>query len=68
MPPKGYAVGSIEGRVAVEYIDPSAESQKRKFAFKCHRQKADNGEDTIFPVNALAFHPRFFWGGLAFVE
>jgi len=54
---EGYAVGSIEGRVAVEYIDPSAESQKRKFAFKCHRQKADNGEDTIYPVNALAFHP-----------
>lgn len=57
--PPGYAVGSIEGRVAVEYIDPNAESQKRKFAFKCHRLKAENDEDTIFPVNALAFHSRY---------
>lgn len=52
-------MGSIEGRVAVDYIDPSAESMQRKFAFKCHRLKAENGEDTIFPVNALVFHPRW---------
>lgn len=51
-------MGSIEGRVAIDYIDPSPESQKRKFAFKCHRLKADDGQDTIFPVNALVFHPK----------
>ncbi|PWY68413.1 nuclear pore complex subunit [Aspergillus heteromorphus CBS 117.55] len=52
----GYASSSIEGRVAVEWFDPSAESQARKYAFKCHRQTADD-IDVVYPVNALAFHP-----------
>lgn len=52
----GYASSSIEGRVAVEWFDPSPESQARKYAFKCHRQAADD-VDVVFPVNALAFHP-----------
>ena len=55
----GYASSSIEGRVAVEWFDPSAESQARKYAFKCHRQPASDasGADIVYPVNALAFHP-----------
>ncbi|KAL1917746.1 uncharacterized protein VTP21DRAFT_3580 [Calcarisporiella thermophila] len=53
---EGYASSSIEGRVAVEFFDNSPESQSRKYAFKCHRQVVD-GVDTVFPVNALAFHP-----------
>lgn len=53
---KGYASSSIEGRVAVEYFDESKESQKGHFAFKCHRATVD-GVDTVYPVNALAFHP-----------
>jgi len=52
----GYASSSIEGRVAVEWFDPSAESQARKYAFKCHRQ-AQEDVDVVYPVNALAFHP-----------
>lgn len=55
----GYATSSIEGRVAVEWFDASAESQARKYAFKCHRQPdptADN-TDVVYPVHALAFHP-----------
>ena len=52
----GYSSSSIEGRVAVEWFDPSEESQSRKYAFKCHRQTVD-GEDIIYPVHALAFHP-----------
>lgn len=52
----GYASSSIEGRVAVEWFDPSQTSQARKYAFKCHRQVVD-GVDVIYPVNALAFHP-----------
>ncbi|KAL9000098.1 MAG: hypothetical protein Q9169_001173 [Polycauliona sp. 2 TL-2023] len=52
----GYASSSIEGRVAVEWFDPSPESQARKYAFKCHRQ-ANEGIDVVYPVNALAFHP-----------
>ena len=52
----GYASSSIEGRVAVEWFDASEESQARKYAFKCHRQTVD-GQDIVYPVNALAFHP-----------
>lgn len=43
------------GRVAVEYLDPSPEVQKKKYAFKCHRIK-ENGVEMIYPVNAIAFH------------
>lgn len=52
---EGYVMSSIEGRVAVEYFDPDPEVQKKKFAFKCHRNKEDNME-TIYPVNAISFH------------
>lgn len=51
----GYVLSSIEGRVAVEYFDPSPEIQKRKYAFKCHRIKEKEIE-LIYPVNAIAFH------------
>lgn len=54
----GYASSGIEGRVAVEWFDPSEESQARKYAFKCHRQNVD-GVDVVYPVNALAFHPMY---------
>ncbi|XP_052099835.1 mitotic checkpoint protein BUB3-like [Mytilus californianus] len=52
---QGYVLSSIEGRVAVEYLDPSPEVQKKKYAFKCHRIK-ENGIEMIYPVNAIAFH------------
>lgn len=48
----GIAVGSIEGRVAIEYLDDiGVASGKKKYAFKCHRIS-----DTIYPVNTIAFH------------
>ncbi len=53
----GYASSSIEGRVAVEWFDAGAESQARKYAFKCHRQTGVDGVDVVYPVNTLAFHP-----------
>lgn len=53
---EGYASSSIEGRVAVEWFDPSNESQARKYAFKCHRQQVDD-VDVVYPVNSIAFHP-----------
>ncbi|KAK3739385.1 hypothetical protein QZH41_015772 [Actinostola sp. cb2023] len=52
---QGYVLSSIEGRVAVEFFDPSPEVQKRKYAFKCHRIKEKDIE-LICPVNAIAFH------------
>lgn len=53
---EGYASSSIEGRVAVEWFDPSNESQARKYAFKCHRQP-EGDVDVVYPVNTVAFHP-----------
>eukprot|EP00916_Digyalum_oweni_P010316 GHVL01017296.1.p1 GENE.GHVL01017296.1~~GHVL01017296.1.p1 ORF type:complete len:162 (+),score=25.78 GHVL01017296.1:222-707(+) len=52
----GFAVGSTEGRVSWEFFDNNAEIQKKKYAFKCHR-KTVHGQDLIFPVNAISFHP-----------
>jgi len=56
----GYLLTSVEGRVAVEYFDPSQEWQDRKFAFKCHRYVDKETQSvTVFPVNCSAFHPTF---------
>jgi len=52
----GYALSSIEGRVAMEYFDPSPQVQEQKYAFKCHRVNI-NGIDHVYPVNTIAFHP-----------
>lgn len=54
---QGYVLSSIEGRVAVEYFDPSPEKQKMKYAFKCHRVK-NEGVEYIYPVNAITFHSK----------
>jgi len=55
---QGYVLSSIEGRVAVEYFDPSPEVQKKKYAFKCHRIK--EGEiECCYSVNAISFHHGF---------
>ena len=51
----GYAVSSVEGRVAMEYFDEDPAVQARKYAFKCHRRR-EGDTDTVFPVNSLAFH------------
>lgn len=51
---QGFVLSSIEGRVAVEYLDTSSEVQKKKYAFKCHRIKED-GLERIYPVNAIRF-------------
>jgi len=53
-----YAVGSIEGRVGVEYFKADPDS-KSKFAFRCHRSKDKDGNEVINPVNAIAFHPTY---------
>jgi len=50
-------MGSVEGRVAIEYFDPSAEVQANKYAFKCHRTTV-NGVTTLYPVNSIAYHPK----------
>jgi len=52
----GYALSSVEARVAVEYFDASAAVQKKKYAFKCHRRTSGK-QQLLYPINALAFHP-----------
>lgn len=51
-----FALASVAGRVAIEFVAES--EQGRQYAFKCHRKVID-GVDTIFPVNSLAFHPSY---------
>lgn len=53
--PSGYAVGSTEGRVAVQYVNPV--DPKDNFSFKCHRLTDGSGYLDIYAVNDLAFHP-----------
>jgi len=55
---QGYVISSIEGRVAVEYFDMNPETQRKKYAFKCHSQK-DNTSEVIYPVNAIAFNSNY---------
>lgn len=54
----GYAQGSIEGRVAIEYFDPSPKIQAQKYAFKCHRVPCSD-IDLVSPVNSLSFHKKY---------
>lgn len=54
--PNGYALGSIEGRVAIQYVNPA--SPKDNFTFKCHRSNGTpNTYQDIYAVNDIAFHP-----------
>eukprot|EP00727_Mastigamoeba_balamuthi_P002483 m51a1_g12231 putative mitotic checkpoint protein BUB3 (333) ;mRNA; r:78625-79997 len=55
----GFAIGSIEGRIAMEYFDMAPEVQAQKYAFKCHRIQSPEGCDIVHPVNAIAFHPGY---------
>lgn len=60
----GFVCASIEGRVAVDFVDPSAEVQQSRYAFKCHRQSTSSDPATgspmeiVYPVNAVAYHPK----------
>ena len=53
----GFIVGSIEGRVGVEYLTES--ETNKPFSFRCHRTKDNFGTEMIYPVNAIAMHPVF---------
>jgi len=51
----GFAIGSIEGRVGVQYVHKVP--NKDHFAFKCHRQGQNN--TNVYSVNCLAFQKTF---------
>ncbi|OJD36152.1 poly + rna export protein [Diplodia corticola] len=54
----GFAVGSIEGRCAIQYVEEKDASSN--FSFKCHRVTDDTSRDIakVFSVNAISFHPQ----------
>ncbi|KAF2771257.1 WD40 repeat-like protein [Teratosphaeria nubilosa] len=56
--PNGYAVGSIEGRCAIQYVEDKDSSNN--FSFKCHRQQLPNDRNlsNVYSVNAISFHPQ----------
>ncbi|KAJ3045661.1 hypothetical protein HDV00_007787 [Rhizophlyctis rosea] len=47
---RGFAVGSVEGRVGIQYVDPK--DAAANFSFKCHRD-----DKNIYSVNSIQFHP-----------
>ncbi|KAE9408488.1 WD40 repeat-like protein [Gymnopus androsaceus JB14] len=54
----GFAVGSIEGRVAFQYIEEKNRSYD--YSFRCHRQdsKPNNKDQSlVYSVNDINFHP-----------
>jgi mRNA export factor len=48
----GFAIGSIEGRVGLHWIDEK--QQSLNFAFRCHREG-----NKAFSVNSISFHPQY---------
>ncbi|KAG6918654.1 hypothetical protein DXG01_012775 [Tephrocybe rancida] len=54
----GFAVGSIEGRLGIQYIEDR--DQVKNFTFRCHRRDVvPNSKDQadIYAVNDIRFHP-----------
>ncbi|KAL8955706.1 MAG: hypothetical protein Q9183_006551, partial [Haloplaca sp. 2 TL-2023] len=53
----GFAVGSIEGRCAIQYVEEKDASAN--FSFKCHRNSGTGANNTnVDSGNALSFHPQ----------
>lgn len=51
----GFAVGSIEGRCAIQYVEESNASSN--FSFKCHRDPPSGNVTNVYAVNDISFHP-----------
>ena len=53
----GYAVGSIEGRCAIQYVEEKDHASN--FSFKCHRETptGQSNVSNVYSVNAISFHP-----------
>lgn len=54
----GYAVGSVEGRCAIQYVEDKDASLN--FSFKCHRDtnNAPANASNVYAVNDISFHPQ----------
>ncbi|KAI0087307.1 Poly(A)+ RNA export protein [Irpex rosettiformis] len=54
----GFAVGSVEGRVAIQYVEEKDSSSN--FSFKCHRRDqspTSKDQSLVYAVNDITFHP-----------
>ncbi|KAJ2490308.1 RNA export factor gle2 [Coemansia sp. RSA 2050] len=51
----GYSIGSIEGRVGIQYVD--AKLKEKCFSFKCHRDSTNPMEALVYSVNSISHHP-----------
>ncbi|KAJ7017512.1 WD40-repeat-containing domain protein [Mycena alexandri] len=54
----GFAVGSVEGRVAIQYVEEK--DAGNNFSFKCHRRDSTpttKDAAIVFAVNDISFHP-----------
>ncbi|THH30001.1 hypothetical protein EUX98_g4192 [Antrodiella citrinella] len=54
----GFAVGSVEGRVAIQYVDDKDSASN--FSFKCHRRDqtaTSKDQSLVYAVNDITFHP-----------
>ncbi|KAI0537163.1 Poly(A)+ RNA export protein [Xylaria digitata] len=52
----GFAIGSIEGRCAIQYVEDKDSSSN--FSFKCHRNAPTNNITPVYSVNDISFHPQ----------
>lgn len=56
----GFAVGSIEGRCAIQYVEEK--DANLNFSFKCHRDTPSSGPNrdvsSVYAVNSISFHPQ----------
>ncbi|KAI1429130.1 Poly(A)+ RNA export protein [Xylaria sp. FL1777] len=52
----GFAIGSIEGRCAIQYVEDKDSSSN--FSFKCHRDPPSGNVTQVYSVNDISFHPQ----------
>ncbi|KAL2110910.1 hypothetical protein VUR80DRAFT_581 [Thermomyces stellatus] len=53
----GFAIGSIEGRCAIQYVEDKDSGSN--FSFKCHRDPPSNNVVNVHAVNDISFHPTY---------
>ncbi|EMR64542.1 RNA export factor gle2 [Eutypa lata] len=52
----GFAIGSIEGRCAIQYVEDKDAGSN--FSFKCHRDPPSGTTTQVYAVNDISFHPQ----------
>lgn len=55
----GYAIGSVDGRVALEFFDLSESFQAKSYAFRCVPKSRSARCSLSAAVNAIEYHPNY---------